>query len=71
MKKIKSTCKPVFSVAWIPKKDMDKPLNEEEVIARGGRIIDTNFSKLAVDEFVQCLNKGTKGLEGEYIEFGC
>jgi len=48
---------------------MDKPLNEEEVIACGGRVIDTNFTKLAVDEFVQCLNKGTKGLEGVYIVF--
>ena len=58
--------KQLFSVAWIPDLEI-KPVTQGEVLSAGGRIIDTELSKLAAEEVERCLNIGTEGLDGEYI----
>jgi len=58
--------KQLLAVAWIP--DLEpRPSTEEEVLNVGGRVVETNLSKLGAEEVERCLNIGTDGLDGKYI----
>jgi hypothetical protein len=44
-----------------------KPSTQADVLNLGGRIIDTDLSRLEAKQIERCLNIGSEGLEGEYI----
>jgi hypothetical protein len=60
------TIKQLLAVAWLPYMEV-KPSTQADVLNLGGRIIDTDLSRLDAKQIERCLNIGSEGLEGEYI----
>lgn len=56
-----------FTVVWLPGNSYPLPATIEEVLILGGRIVDSELTKLDAEKVERCLKINGELLAGDYI----